>query len=49
MPLTPKGEKILNSMTKQYGSKKKAEEVFYSSINAGKIKGAEATKKGKGK
>ena len=40
MPLTKKGRKILASMRKTYGSKKKAESVFYASINAGKIKGA---------
>ena len=41
MPLTKKGKTILSSMKKTYGSEKKAERVFYSSINAGKIKGAE--------
>jgi hypothetical protein len=44
MPLTKKGEKILRSMTKQYGAKK-AKEVLYASINAGKIKGAHKAKK----
>lgn len=39
MPLTPKGEEILNSMEKTYGSKKKAESVLYASKNAGKISG----------
>lgn len=45
MPLTSKGKKILSSMRKSYKNPKKAEEVFYKSINSGKIKGAE----GKGK
>jgi hypothetical protein len=40
-PLTRKGEKILDSMKKSYGSTKKAEEVFYASANAKKIKGVE--------
>ena len=40
MPLTKKGKKILRSMKKSYGSKKKAESVFYAMINSGKIKGA---------
>ena len=40
MPLTKKGEKILASMKKRYGPKKGAS-VFYASINARKIKGAE--------
>jgi len=39
MPLTKKGKKVMRSMKKTYGSEKKAEEVFYSSTNAGKIKG----------
>jgi len=52
MPLTDKGKQILASMKKQYGDKK-GEQVFYASINKGKIKGAEAgkshaTKKAKG-
>lgn len=40
MPLTDKGRKILANMRKQHGAKK-GERVFYASINAGKIKGAE--------
>jgi hypothetical protein len=44
MPLTEKGKKIKSSMQEEYGSKK-GEEIFYASINKGKIKGAE--KKGK--
>ena len=44
MPLTAKGKTILTAMRKQYGEKK-GEEVFYKSINAGKIKGAELRKK----
>ena len=49
MPLTSKGKKILSSMKKQYGAKK-GERIFYSSINKGKITGAEGkTKKKKGR
>lgn len=47
MPLTAKGKKILANMKKQYGAKK-GEEIFYASINSGKITGAEGKKK-KGK
>ena len=43
MPLTKKGNKILKKMTSFYG-KKKAKQVFYASINEGKIKGAEGSK-----
>ena len=42
MPLTEKGEKILNSMKDTYGSDKKAKEVFYASANSGKITGVHA-------
>ena len=44
MPITKKGNKILASMTKQYGAKK-GKQVFYASINKGKIKGVEGGKK----
>ena len=44
MPLTKKGEKIKGAMVKQYG-KKKGEQVFYASENAGKIKGVAHKKK----
>lgn len=47
-PLTPKGKKIMRSMTKTYGEKK-AKQVFYASINEGKIKGAEGKSKKKHK
>ena len=40
MPLNEKGTKILKSMKKQYGVKK-GKEIFYKSINSGKIKGVE--------
>jgi len=40
MPLTSKGAKIKRAMEKEYGAKK-GEQVFYASINKGKIKGAE--------
>lgn len=46
MPLTAKGKKILAAMRKQYGGKK-GKSVFYASINAGKVTGAEKTGKGK--
>jgi hypothetical protein len=45
MPLTKKGKKIMASMKKTYGSKRKAEEVFYASANAKKIKGVHKGKK----
>lgn len=35
MPLTKTGTKVMNNMRKEYGDKK-AEEVFYASINKGK-------------
>jgi hypothetical protein len=44
MPLTAKGSTILANMMREYG-KKKGTSVFYASINKGKIKGAEGTKK----
>jgi hypothetical protein len=40
MPLTSKGKKILSSMRSQYGEKK-GKQVFYASINKGKVTGAE--------
>ena len=47
MPLTKKGAKIKKKMQETYG-KKKAEQVFNATINAGKIKGAKkgGSKKG---
>lgn len=39
MPMTSKGQKILSSMEKTYGSEKKAKQVLYASKNAGKISG----------
>lgn len=44
MPLTKKGAKIREAMEKYYG-KDKGEEVFYASVNKGKIKGAKKKKK----
>jgi hypothetical protein len=35
MPLTASGEKVLHSMTSQYGDQK-GKRVFYASINKGK-------------
>ena len=50
MPLTKKGAKIESAMEKEYG-KKKGDQVFYASKNAGNIKGVEkkSTKSKKGK
>jgi hypothetical protein len=45
MPLIKKGKKIKAAMEKTYGSPKKAEQVFYASKNAGKIKGVDKSKK----
>jgi hypothetical protein len=45
MPLTAKGAKILRAMKKTYPSAKKAKQVMYASINAGKITGAHRKKK----
>jgi hypothetical protein len=42
VPLTSKGEEILSSMEKTYGSEEKAKEVLYASKNAGKITGIDA-------
>jgi hypothetical protein len=41
MPLNAKGSKILQEMEKEYG-KKKGKEVFYASVNSGKIKGVDS-------
>lgn len=43
-PLTKKGKKISKAMKKEYGAKK-GKQVFYASINKGKIKGAEKKRK----
>jgi hypothetical protein len=40
MPLTKAGKKTLATMRKNYG-KKKGTNVFYASINAGKLRGME--------
>lgn len=40
MPMTQKGEKIMQAMKRKYG-KKKGEEVFYASKNKGTITGVE--------
>jgi hypothetical protein len=47
VPLTKKGEKILRHMKDEYKNSGKAESVFYASINAGKVKGAEKKSAGK--
>lgn len=41
MPLTKKGRKIMSNMKDEYGTKDKAEEVFYASRNKGTIKGVD--------
>ena len=46
MPLNKKGLKIREAMEKYYG-KDKGEEVFYASVNKGKVKGVK--KKGRKK
>lgn len=48
MPLTKKGKDILASMMSQYGAEK-GKQVFYASINSGKISGAEGKKQKKSK
>lgn len=45
MPLTKKGRKIMKAMIEEYHSKRKGEEVFYASMNKGKIKGVHKKKK----
>jgi len=45
VPLSKKGKKIMKSMKDQYGSKR-GEQVFYASMNKGKIKGVEKKKNG---
>jgi hypothetical protein len=47
VPLTAKGKKILANMKREYKDTGKAESVFYASINAGKVKGAEKKSAGK--
>ncbi len=47
MPLTKKGRTIKKAMRKTYGSKEKADRVFYASQNAGKIKGTHRKRKKK--
>lgn len=44
MPMTMKGEKVMNAMRKQYG-KKKGTSVFWASVNKGKLTGVEAKKR----
>lgn len=39
MPLSRKGNRILASMNRTYGSAKKAKQVFYASANKGTIRG----------
>ncbi len=44
MPLTAKGESILHKMVGTYKSLKKAKNVMYAMINAGKLHGMEKGK-----
>lgn len=44
MPLTPKGNKIMQAMKTEYGDKR-GESVFYASRNKGTISGVEAVNK----
>jgi hypothetical protein len=46
MPLTPKGQKIMANMQKEYGAEK-AKRVFYASRNAGKIIGVDPESRAK--
>ena len=39
MPLTKKGKKVKGEFIKEYRSKKKGEEIFYSTENKKKMKG----------
>ena len=48
MPLNEKGREIMAAMKKQYGTVKGAQ-VFYASLNAGKISGVEHAKRARGK
>lgn len=41
MPLTTKGNEIMNNMQREYGSSK-GEQVFYASKNAGNISGVDS-------
>jgi hypothetical protein len=43
MPLTPKGEKILQKMREEYGTEK-GKQVFYASANKGTIKNVHPSK-----
>lgn len=43
MPLTAKGNEVMNAMKQEYGSKR-GEEVFYASKNAGTVTGVDAVK-----
>ncbi len=40
MPMTRKGKKIMSAMMDEYGSQKGAQ-VFYASVNKGKLTGVE--------
>jgi len=44
MPLTAKGSKVLKAMRKSYGDKK-GTQVFWASVNKGKVKGVEGKRR----
>lgn len=44
MPLSKKGQEVLRKMEKEYGSDK-GKQVFYASMNAGKLPKAKMEKK----
>lgn len=48
MPLNKKGTEIMSKMKQTYGSKH-GEQIFYASLNKGRIKGVEGKKRKKGK
>jgi hypothetical protein len=39
MPLTKTERRVMRSMRKTYGSAKRAKQVFYASINSGRLRG----------
>lgn len=43
--MTEKGKKVMDAMMKQYGSKKKAKEVFYATMKKKGMKGMEGPKR----
>lgn len=45
MPMTPKGQKIMRAMKKEYKDPEVAKRVFYASRNAKRITGVDKTGK----